>query len=313
MRVYPRGDGGILPRPGAPSPGRHPFRAGIFTNLTQDHLDFHGTMEAYRDAKGALFRQCASRGAQPGRRGGPVLCRNGAGSDLYLLGVPGRGGSTSKNLRLFPQRVEFEAVTRDAISRVRPALYPEAFYHLQRSGCAGLRAGAGPAAGRLCPPLGGGPGVKGRIEVVPTPRTTLVLIDYAHTPDALENILTTVRDFTPGPGDLPVRLRGRPGPTKRPVWGAVAGALADVAGSHLRQSPVLRCPWTLSTTFCPAWRGLRRGRGGSPTVAPPSGGPSRWPGQGTRWLAGKGHVDLSGGGRRGVPPDEREEIAAYFA
>lgn len=37
-----------------------PFRAGIFTNLTQDHLDFHGTMEAYRDAKGLLFRQCAA-------------------------------------------------------------------------------------------------------------------------------------------------------------------------------------------------------------------------------------------------------------
>ena len=96
-----------------------PFRAGIFTNLTQDHLDFHGTMEAYRDAKGAAVPPVRRCGAQPGRRGGPVLCRNGAGSDLYLLGVPGRGGSHGQEPPPVPQRVEFEAVTRDAISRVR--------------------------------------------------------------------------------------------------------------------------------------------------------------------------------------------------
>ena len=54
------------------------FQAGVFTNLTQDHLDYHGTMEAYRRAKGRLFRQSAACGAQPGRRGGPVV--RGSGS-----------------------------------------------------------------------------------------------------------------------------------------------------------------------------------------------------------------------------------------
>ena len=96
-----------------------PFRAGIFTNLTQDHLDFHGTMEAYRDAKGLLFRQCAAA----------VLNLDDEAGRYYAETVPvptftysecrDEADLTAKNLRLFPQRVEFEAVTRDAISRVR--------------------------------------------------------------------------------------------------------------------------------------------------------------------------------------------------
>ena len=96
-----------------------PFRAGIFTNLTQDHLDFHGTMEAYRDAKGLLFRQCAAA----------VLNLDDEAGRYYAETVPvptftysecrDEADLTAKNLRLFPQRAEFEAVTRDAISRVR--------------------------------------------------------------------------------------------------------------------------------------------------------------------------------------------------
>ena len=63
-----------------------PFRAGIFTNLTQDHLDFHGTMEAYRDAKGLLFRQCAAAVLNPYDEAGRYYADT-------VLGVPGRGGS----------------------------------------------------------------------------------------------------------------------------------------------------------------------------------------------------------------------------
>ncbi|MEI3140846.1 MAG: Mur ligase family protein [Lawsonibacter sp.] len=56
----------------------------MFTNLTQDHLDYHRTMEEYRRAKGLLFPSAAGR-LQPGRRGGAVLCPSGALSGLYLF------------------------------------------------------------------------------------------------------------------------------------------------------------------------------------------------------------------------------------
>ena len=91
--VYPRGDGGILPRPGAPPPGRHPLPGGYLHQSDPGPPGlprYHGGLPGRQGAAVPPVRRC---GAQPGRRGGPVLCRNGAGSDLYLLGVPGRGGS----------------------------------------------------------------------------------------------------------------------------------------------------------------------------------------------------------------------------
>lgn len=73
-------------------------------------------------------------------------------------------------------------------------------------------------------------GIKGRMEVVPTPGLPCtVLIDYAHTPDALENVLTAVRGFAEGRDGGGVRLRRRPGREKRPQMGRIVSRLADVA------------------------------------------------------------------------------------
>ena len=94
------------------------FAAGVFTNLTQDHLDYHHTMEEYRDAKGLLFRQCRQAVLNlddPAGRwyGEQVDCpvftysENKDGADL-----------SAKNIRLFPGHVEFEALTLGSLSRV---------------------------------------------------------------------------------------------------------------------------------------------------------------------------------------------------
>ena len=86
------------------------------------------------------------------------------------------------------------------------------------------------------PRLGAARGVKGRIEVVPTPTDYTVLIDYAHTPDALENILTTVRDFTAG-AVICSSAAGRPGPHQAAPYGGCRRGSGRRGGSHLRQSP----------------------------------------------------------------------------
>ena len=94
------------------------FAAGVFTNLTQDHLDYHHTMEEYRDAKGLLFRQCRDRSAQPGRRGGAVVPGAGGMSRVHLFGEQGLRRPDRKKHPAFPGHVEFEAVSKGDIQRI---------------------------------------------------------------------------------------------------------------------------------------------------------------------------------------------------
>ena len=94
------------------------FQVGVFTNLTQDHLDYHHTMEEYRRAKGLLFQQC--------RRA--VLNLDDEAGRWYLDNIPcpaftyseNKNGAdlSARNIRLFPSHVEFEALTLGEISRV---------------------------------------------------------------------------------------------------------------------------------------------------------------------------------------------------
>ena len=203
------------------------FAVGVFTNLTQDHLDYHGTMEAYRAAKGLLFAQ--SRRAvlnlddEVGRYyqktvSVPVFTysENRSSADL-----------TARNIRLFPSHVEFEAVTLGKLSRIHLpipggfSIY-NALAALSTGLCLGLELEDMARALRCVH------GVKGRVEVVPVPRAYTVLIDYAHTPNALENILMTARDFTAGRLICLFGCGGDRDKTKRPIMGAIARELADL-------------------------------------------------------------------------------------
>lgn len=288
------------------------FQAGVFTNLTQDHLDYHGTMEAYRRAKGRLFRQSERA----------VLNLDDEAGRYYAETVPvptftysecrDEADLTAKNLRLFPQRVEFEAVTRDAISRVRLPI-PGGFTIYNALGVLACGLVLGLPLDGCAAALGAARGVKGRIEVVPTPTDYTVLIDYAHTPDALENILTTVRDFTPGRVICLFGCGGDRDRTKRPRMGAVAGALADVA-VVTSDNPRTEVPMDIINDILPGLEGapaevvvepdrraaIRRAlslaRAGDTVV-----------------LAGKGHETYQEVDGVEYHLDEREEIAAYFA
>ena len=204
------------------------FNVGVFTNLTQDHLDYHHTMEEYRAAKGLLFDQC--------RRA--VLNLDDEAGRWYLdrVGCPvftysenrSQAGLTARNIRLFPGHVEFEALVQGDISRVHLPI-PGGFsiYNALAALAAGLCLGL-----ELEPMAQAMPavrGVKGRVEVVPVPRAYTVIIDYAHSPDALENILTTARDFTAGRLFCLFGCGGDRDRSKRPIMGAIAEELADVA------------------------------------------------------------------------------------
>ena len=288
------------------------FRAGIFTNLTQDHLDFHGTMEAYRDAKGLLFRQSDTAVLNLDDEAGRYFARTVAVPRLTYSERRDEADLTAKNLRLFPDRVEFEAVAAGAISRVRLPI-PGGFTVYNALGVLTCGLALGLPLADCADALAKAPGVKGRIEVVPVPADFAVIIDYAHTPDALENILTTVRDFTAGRVICLFGCGGDRDRTKRPQMGAIAGSLADVT-VVTSDNPRTEEPGAIIRDILPGLEGTAA----EVVVEPDRRAAIRRalslakPGD-TVVLAGKGHETYQEVGTRVLHLDEREEVAAYFA
>ena len=288
------------------------FAAGIFTNLTQDHLDFHRTMEAYRDAKGLLFRQCDTA----------VLNLDDEAGRYYAATAPcpvftyserrDEADLTAKNLRLFPQRVEFEAVTMEAIARVKLAI-PGGFTIYNALAALSCGVTLGLTLNDCAGALARAHGVKGRIEVVSVPADFTVLIDYAHTPDALENILTTVRDFTSGRVLCLFGCGGDRDRSKRPQMGAIAGNLADVA-VVTSDNPRTEDPEAIIRDILagmegtPAQRHVEPDRRRAIALALSLAEPGD-----TVVLAGKGHETYQEINGVQHHLDEREEIAAWFA
>ena len=203
------------------------FTAGIFTNLTPDHLDFHGTMEAYRDAKGRLFEQTDLAVLNLDDVAGRYFSNTVSCQKITYSENKNEADLTAKNIRLFPERVEFEAVTVGDIRRVRLPI-PGGFSIYNALGVLACTLGLGMPLSCTAAALVHARGVKGRIEVVPVPTLFTVLIDYAHTPDALENILTTVRPLAANRVICLFGCGGDRDRSKRPVMGTIAADLADL-------------------------------------------------------------------------------------
>lgn len=169
------------------------FQVGAFTNLTEDHLDFHKTMEEYRKAKSILFRQCEIGVFNLDDPAAPAMISE---ADCRVLTTAIREEAAdlrAENVRLFSDRVEINVCENGEKTSVSVGIPGEftAYNILTVLGCG---RGLGIPLKDMAKALRTVPGVKGRIEVVPTPgRDFTVLIDYAHTPDALENILRSVR------------------------------------------------------------------------------------------------------------------------
>ncbi len=203
-----------------------PFAVGAFTNLTQDHLDFHRTMEAYREAKGRLF-------AQSGRA---VLNGDDLAGRWYAERCPcgfstycctGAGDLTAQEVRLFPDHVEFRAVAGE--ETVPATLNIPGAFTVSNALCAlSCARELGIPLNKAAAALAGVPGVKGRMEVAPWPGPGTVVLDYAHTPDALENALTALRAHTPGRLICLFGCGGDRDRGKRPLMGAVAAHRADL-------------------------------------------------------------------------------------
>lgn len=204
------------------------FKVGVFTNLTEDHLDFHKTMLDYCDAKARLFRQCEIGVLNLDDLYCDRIRRQAECRLLTYSTKDNAADLVAKNIRLKPDRVETDVVTGNEISRAELKI-PGAFsvYNALAVLTTGLALGIDLA--QLTAALRLAHGVKGRMEVVPTPgKDYTVLIDYSHTPDSLENALTTARGFCKGRLIALFGCGGDRDPFKRPIMGEIGGRLADV-------------------------------------------------------------------------------------
>lgn len=203
-----------------------PYAVGVFTNLTQDHLDFHKTMEDYCDAKALLFRRCAVAVVNGDDPWTPRLLE-GATCRTFTYAQHGAGDLRAEDVSLDADHVAFTAVTAEEKISVRVNI-PGGFMVYNTLDVLGAALALGVPLSRSAQILAGVPHVKGRVEVVPTPgKSYTVLIDYAHSPDGMVNVLTSVKGFAKGRTIALFGCGGDRDKTKRPKMGRVAAEIAD--------------------------------------------------------------------------------------
>jgi len=203
------------------------FRVGLFTNLTQDHLDFHGDMESYLQAKVRLFSQCERTLVNGDDPYGQRILREGHRHLSYAIEHPAH--YRAEALTLTPTGTTFRLLTPAGAWTVASPLLGRFNAYNLLAALAAL-AEAGFDLERILPALPGLTGAPGRVDRVDCGQAFGVMVDYAHTPDALEKLLAEGRRLLPPGGRLHVlfgcggdRDRG-----KRPLMAQAVAAGADV-------------------------------------------------------------------------------------
>ncbi len=202
------------------------FSVGAFTNLTEDHLDFHKTMEEYRKAKAMLFSRC-EKGVFDIDDANACRIMEEAACECCTVGTKPAAELTAKDISLGADHIAMTVCEGAQSAKLRLGI-PGRFTVSNALVALGIARQLGIALPLAVSALETAKGVKGRIEVVPTEgRDFTVLIDYAHTPDGLKNVLRSVRDFCKGRLLLVFGCGGDRDRAKRPIMGGIAAKYAD--------------------------------------------------------------------------------------
>jgi UDP-N-acetylmuramoyl-L-alanyl-D-glutamate--2,6-diaminopimelate ligase len=178
------------------------FAVLIFTNLTQDHLDYHETIEAYYEAKAALFAQ----------------------ADRAVINVAGEWGQ--KLAATIPDAITFDVAESDVLGGINLPL-SGAFNRENAIGAALAAEALGVDRDAIKRGIESLAGVPGRFETIDAGQPFTVIVDYAHTPDSLENVLRTARALGDGRLTVVFGAGGDRDRGKRPEMGRIVAELAD--------------------------------------------------------------------------------------
>ena len=206
----------------------------VFTNLTQDHLDYHGTMENYFESKAKLFAQLAQQKKRKpiavvnmdDHYGEQLLDKIDTKISVITFGMGVRADFRASNYRMEFGGTSYQLDARGKSYLVRLPLIGR--FNVANSMAALAAANAlGLNLREAVLSLGKSPQVPGRLEMVPAKRKFQVFVDYAHTPDALLNVLKTLRQLEPGHLIVVFGCGGDRDRQKRPLMGRIADQNAD--------------------------------------------------------------------------------------
>lgn len=211
------------------------FDTAIFTNLTHDHLDFHGTMENYLQAKTMLFQRLGN--CESGRKGPKRAVINiddpaakqviaSCAVPFYTFGLNAKAQVYADDLELKPAETAFRFSWPGGTAKVElPLVGRFNVYNFLAAFTAGLAEGL--AAEAMLRSVADFAGVPGRFQQIRCGQAFPVIVDYAHTEDSLRQVLQTAREFTKGRLLLTFGCTGDRDRSKRPVMGKLAAELAD--------------------------------------------------------------------------------------
>jgi len=204
------------------------FEGGIFTNITQDHLDYHKTFEEYLRVKAKFFKDLPSDAWAiiniDDPHAGAIIAQTKA--KVYTYGITNRALVRAEDIQVVQAGVSYKAITFQGNFELKLKL--TGFFNVYNSLgvlTAGLAEGLDPAKIKIG--LESISIVPGRFQMVPESKTFGVIVDYAHTPDGLENILKTARKLTSRRLLLVFGCGGDRDRVKRPIMGEIAARMAD--------------------------------------------------------------------------------------
>lgn len=280
------------------------FAAGVFTNLTRDHLDYHGTMESYLAAKLRLSALLGPDGVEVVNADDPAWRQMPLRAARRTFGLSPVADVRAEELSLDHGGSTFLLRAPEGHATIRLPLLGE-FNVANALGAAAAALAIGQPFARVAERLNAVPQVPGRMERI-TEHPAVVLRDYAHTPDALVRALETLRPLTPGRLIVLFGAGGDRDRGKRPVMGRVAAEGADVV-VITSDNPRTEDPEAIIDDIIPGVVGRPYVRIADRTEAIRAALKESRPGD-TVLLAGKGHETYQVVGHEKLPFDERSIV-----
>ncbi|MGH4122735.1 MAG: UDP-N-acetylmuramoyl-L-alanyl-D-glutamate--2,6-diaminopimelate ligase [Clostridium sp.] len=201
------------------------FDVGVFTNLTQDHLEEHGTMENYKNAKLKLFQMC-KKAVINIDDAVAIDIRATSNCEIITYGIENACDFRATNINYTSSGMNFKLDHNGEIREVKlniPGRFSvyNALAAIASCYCLGLN------LDDIIKGVRALKGVPGRFQAIPNSKGILTIVDYAHSPDGLENILTSVKEITKGRIILVFGCGGNRDIGKRPIMGEIAGRYSD--------------------------------------------------------------------------------------